>query len=622
MSDSTQLVPYFPLSDMWEGEKLTDRMTGMADRLSAVFINIENRLASNKVTEQTTPYEKLAKSLQTLNEFVIQPAVKSGNYFLETLDGMEKDAQSAQMLDMSVDKYQSIKYASEQSGGDRKTLEGSIKNLSTFWNANKAGEVLLNKMGVTTRGEDGSKRDNAEVFLQLAQSLGDMDKNEASLQAGLLGIDEGTLNAMQHGLAQYADDYQRLMQATDLNAEKSAGQSTQFMISWRRMSSVVDLFGKKLSGNLAQGLSDPVTNLTEKLLSKAPQIENVLGKAGAIAIWFGEVFTDALSGIIDLVTDVADWWDTLDGESQSFIATLTGLAGAWVVLNSAFIASPIGIILSLVAAIGLLYNDYQKWKSGSDSLIDWEKWEPAISAAADGIKSIAWVFQDVVKALGGWETVFKGFAAYVSVTWAAQMISAINRVIKALSGLDSNSTKNLPTKFIGKVGFAGAAAVALEPVIDKGLDWAFGNSDYYQRIRTAPTWKDFGRAVIGEGDAKWIDGKWIDNRGKGEEAQTDGWAQFSKRFPPSLDSFSHLAQPGVESIMLSGYGNNSDWRYATSAEVQANTSNTAVSSPTWNNNTSIVINSASDPFTTGAEVEQRQLNIYARQAQLVSGGVS
>ncbi|WP_435927460.1 hypothetical protein [Dryocola sp. BD613] len=528
---------------------------------------------------------------------MIQPAVKSGNYFLETLDGMEKDAQSAQMLDMSVDKYQSIKYASEQSGGDQKTLEGSIKNVSALWNTDKAGEVLLNKMGVTTRGEDGSKRDNAEVFLQLAQSLGGMDKNEASLQAGLLGIDEGTLNGMQHGLAQYADDYQRLMQATDLNAEKSADQSTQFMVSWRRMSSVVDLFGKKLSGNLAQGLSDPVTNLTEKLLSKAPQIENVLSKAGAIAIWFGEVFTDALSGIIDLVTDVADWWDTLDGESQSFIAALTGLAGAWLVLNSAFMASPIGIILSLVAAIGLLYNDYQKWKSGSDSLIDWGKWEPVITLASQAIGELA----NIVK------TLFSDFMALLGIDFSSWSISTL------FQGLIDNFNELGETlqkigKLLGALKEGNWAEVASigKDLITGGItntptEWLAQKGGDYIGKKATQAWDGFvGWATKGE-----------KKNTRREEGST------STLLPKIMDT---LAASDLSALLPGGAGFDNQ-RYAWSSDLMQ-TAPGNISSPTWNNKTDIAIYNARDPYATGEEVERRQLNVYARQAQQYSGGLT
>lgn len=50
----------------------------------------------------------------------------------------------------------------------------------------------------------------------------------------------------------------------------------------------------------------------------------------------------------------------------------------------------------------------------------------------------------------------------------------------------------------GPVGFAAGSAIAAEPWIDKGLNSVFGDSEYFQNIRTAPTWSAFGRALIGQ----------------------------------------------------------------------------------------------------------------------------
>lgn len=52
----------------------------------------------------------------------------------------------------------------------------------------------------------------------------------------------------------------------------------------------------------------------------------------------------------------------------------------------------------------------------------------------------------------------------------------------------------------GPVGFAAGSAIAAEPWIDKGLNSVFGESEYFQNIRTAPTWSAFGRALIGQPD--------------------------------------------------------------------------------------------------------------------------
>ncbi|MCT4701522.1 hypothetical protein MUA02_05815 [Enterobacteriaceae bacterium H20N1] len=597
MSDSTQLVPYASLPDIGKDEKFTGQMAGLADRLSAVFINIENKLASDKAPEQTTTYEKLANGLKRLNEVVVQPAAKLGNSFLATLAGMEKDAQSAQSLNVSVDKYQAIKYASEQSGGDQNAVEGSIKNVTALWQNDKDGEILLNNMGVATREDDGTKRDNGDVFLQLAESLGGMNKNDASLHAGLLGIDENTLNAMHRGLAQYVDDYQNLLQATDLNAKKSAGQSSQFMISWRQMSSVVDLFSKKLSGDLAEGLSNPITSLTEKLLSKAPQIENVLNKAGVAVIWFGEVFADALSGIIDLVTDVAGWWDTLDSESQTLIAALAGLVGAWLVLNSAFMASPIGIILSLVAAIGLLYNDYQKWKSGSDSLIDWGKWEPVITLASQTIGGLA----NIVKNL------FSSFMELLGIDFSSWSISTLFQgLLDNFNGLGETLQKI--GKLLGALKDGNWSEVANigKDLITGGLTntpagWIAQKGANYIENKATQAWSGF------------VD--WATNGEKKTTRREEG--NTSALLPKVMDN---LASPDTSALLPEGYGSDNQ-RYAWSSDLTQPASGN-VSSPTWNNKTDIAIYNARDPYAVGEEVERRQLNVYARQTQQYSGGLS
>lgn len=66
---------------------------------------------------------------------------------------------------------------------------------------------------------------------------------------------------------------------------------------------------------------------------------------------------------------------------------------------------------------------------------------------------------------------------------------------------------------VPQVALAAGTAYMTEPLLDNALNAAFGNFDYYQRLRTAQTWGDFGDALMGRGDAHWNAGKWIDRRG-------------------------------------------------------------------------------------------------------------
>ncbi|MFP1780330.1 lytic transglycosylase domain-containing protein [Lonsdalea quercina] len=129
--------------------------------------------------------------------------------------------------------------------------------------------------------------------------------------------------------------------------------------------------------------------------------------------------------------------------------------------------------------------------------------------------------------------------------WAGKFADSVGGTSNALSSLAAlyatlkiGGAKTL----VGKAGLAGAAAVASEPVVDYGLNQAFGKYDYFQAIRTANTWSDFGKALIGNnGGAKWIDGKWVDPRidnlgGKGKEDAPAQHAQSVKK--ESAESFS------------------------------------------------------------------------------------
>ncbi|WNJ80640.1 hypothetical protein RJE46_05215 [Cedecea neteri] len=614
MSASTQLVPYVPIPDFFYQEDLSSR-------INAAFGELDKTLKKGKEEAAKVDFEKFTKSFENFSSQVLSPLAKAGTWFEKRLSGIEKDAQSAQSLNADLETYKALQYGASQSGADIGALQKSIKNVSEYVNGDSLHESLLKSLGVKTHDDAGLKRDNADIFAQVARSLGAVNRDSADFYALNLGIDDDTLHAMQRGLGQFAEEYQDLSLRVGGSAEQSADQSEKFMQSWRKVGSVFDLLAAKSGGDLAEKLAEPVERLAEKMLVKAPQIERVLDKIGAVVEQFADIFVDALSGTIDWVTDVMAWWDRLDEGSQGLIGGLAGLTAAWLVLNSAFLASPVGIILSLAAAIGLLYNDYQKWKAGEESFVDWGEWGPVIENVVGGFRLIGQVINVAVSAVGGWETVFRALATYTAISWVTKMITAIGTVIQALRQLMGISAKAVPRSIIGRLGGVGAAAVMLEPIIDKGLNSVFGSYDYFQRIRTAPTFKDLGLALFGKGDAHWQDGKWVDNRLNNNEAQG--------KIKPSVDLGSYnpssllnnLSHPGIESLLLSGFGNDPGWRYATPSELGSNNVSN-VSSPIINHKVDIVVNGAGDPVAVANEIALRQTSAYSLATQMNMVGVT
>ncbi|WP_262365170.1 lytic transglycosylase domain-containing protein, partial [Enterobacter hormaechei] len=123
-----------------------------------------------------------------------------------------------------------------------------------------------------------------------------------------------------------------------------------------------------------------------------------------------------------------DWWKRLDDGSKNLLKIFGALLVAWRLLNSAFLKSPIGIITTLILAIGLLYDDYQTWKEGGKSLIDWSKWEPAIEKAK---KAILWLRDKLLglkDSVGGWQNSLEILATFIAGAWLSKITSAFAKL--------------------------------------------------------------------------------------------------------------------------------------------------------------------------------------------------
>lgn len=93
------------------------------------------------------------------------------------------------------------------------------------------------------------------------------------------------------------------------------------------------------------------------------------------------------------------WFKKLNPATQQLIALFSGLLVAWRLLNTAFMSSPLGMITTLIIALGLLLDDYQTWKEGGKSLIDWGKWKTEIDQAVKMIGDLKKTVTDLTKAL-------------------------------------------------------------------------------------------------------------------------------------------------------------------------------------------------------------------------------
>ncbi|AMG53772.1 hypothetical protein [Citrobacter amalonaticus] len=318
--------------------------------------------------------------------------------------GLDQLYWASQRTGATVQGIKSVGYAISQVGGSADAARGSLESLSRFMRNNPGAEGFLNRLGVQTRDASGKMRDMSSIFTGVGQKLSSMPYYRANQYAQMLGIDENTLMAMRRGVGQFSAQYSAMAKAIGFNATEAAVSSNRFMTSLRAFSEAAGMARDKIGATLAGGLVGSMDNLRKQLLDNWPRIEAVLTKVIKGILWAGDAITRVLWRAGGAVSDIIDWFKRLDPATQQLITLFGALLVAWRLLNSAFLASPVGIVMMLAGALVLLYDDYKTWKEGGDSLIDWEKWAPGINEALKNIKdlrdSISGLTDSLLKLLG------------------------------------------------------------------------------------------------------------------------------------------------------------------------------------------------------------------------------
>ncbi|MGM8792178.1 transglycosylase SLT domain-containing protein [Enterobacter chuandaensis] len=313
--------------------------------------------------------------------------------------GLDNLYWASQRTGATVQGIQSIGYAVSQVGGSVDAARTSLESLSRFVRNNPGAEGFLNRLGVQTRDASGNMRDMAAIFTGVGQKLSSMPYYRANQYAQMLGIDENTLMAMRRGVGSFSGQYSAMAKAIGFNADEAARSSNKFMTSLREFGAMAGMARDKIGSNLAGGLAGSLDTLRRHILDNFPRIEQTLTKAikGILALGdiIGRLFFRLIEGTSSLIT----WWQSLDKQTRELISLFGALTIALRILNSTFWMSPIGLITALAAGIALLWEDYQTWKEGGDSLIDWGKWKPEVDAALKMVRDLKGAVNELAKAL-------------------------------------------------------------------------------------------------------------------------------------------------------------------------------------------------------------------------------
>ncbi|MCR4234196.1 transglycosylase SLT domain-containing protein [Escherichia coli] len=374
-------------------------MSGNADTIKDFLVSLGFDIDQAGANKFEAVLKGVTANVLKVGAVVEGAALSIVGFTTQIANGLDKIYWASQRTGASVQGIKALGYAASQTGASAESAMSSLEGLAGFMRSNPGAEGFLNRLGVQTRDASGKMRDTAAIFTGVGQKLNNMPYYRAKQYAQMLGIDENTLMAMRRGMGQLSSEYALTAKRIGFNAESAAKQSNIFMTSMRNLTMTLGQAKDKIGSNLAGGLAGSIDNFRRQILDNWPKIEAVITKIIKGILWAGDAITRVLWRTGQAVEGVIAWFKKLNPATQQLIALFSGLLVAWRLLNTAFMSSPLGMITTLIIALGLLLDDYQTWKEGGKSLIDWGKWKTEIDQAVKMIGDLKKTVTDLTKAL-------------------------------------------------------------------------------------------------------------------------------------------------------------------------------------------------------------------------------
>jgi Cell Wall Hydrolase len=393
----------------------------------------------------------------------------------QTASELDKLYFSSQRIGASATNITAFGNAISQMGGNAESAIGTLESLAEKMRNSPGYEGMINSLGVNTKQANGEMRDRVDVMKDLSGVLAQMPAYQANAYANSLGIDQNTLLAMRDGkFVSNMEKYQKIQEQLGMNDDLTKS-GNDFMTEYRDLNMVTKTGFQVIVMQAGKALI-PILRLLNQLIQAGisafsqlnPEIKQMLGvglRFGMLALVFG--------GFIKTF-----------GMIFKFIPMIKSFIGVLKLFRLAFLASPIGIILALAAALALLYDDYKTWRDGGKSLFDWSKWTNGIDTIINKIKD----FLDVLDKIK--DKVINFVQKIIS-----DPVGAVQEVVETTKDVLSNVGNELANPTPDENGEVSAPRDA----IANGMDAGFGSVDK-------------GLAFFGDKDAQTR----VDQRERGE----------------------------------------------------------------------------------------------------------
>ena len=325
--------------------------------------------------------ESLGDKLEKLKgSFIAIGAVWAGSKILsivtDTADKFDELGRNAKAVGMTAEQLGSWQFAMEQAGADAEELQGSLETMADLVGQAQLGEgeglETFNKLGISVKDANGNLKGTDQLLTELTAKLGELDEATAIAYAGALGLQPqlmAGLRANSEELAKQRELYISTYAAAGVSINESAEQARAFKSALDMLTHTMDIITAAVGTRFFKIATQTFISLRAKITDNIGKITAILSGLMKVLMAVVKSFLAIGSTVLNVVSGVIDWWTRASTLFKGVVIGIGAITAAILVMNSAFMKSPLGRLITLAAIIGLLIDDFNVWKEGGDSLI-------------------------------------------------------------------------------------------------------------------------------------------------------------------------------------------------------------------------------------------------------------
>jgi hypothetical protein len=338
----------------------------MSETIKEYLVSIGFNVDEKSLSKFNNGLKSAAKSAAVIGTAAVAAAGIVTKVISDVAKSFDETRQLSQRVNATANEIKQLGYVASVSGSSIEAANRSFEGLNRT-----AGEAALNigrgatafkELGLSAKKQNGDLKTTGELMAEVGDKIKDLSSQEQVAVLTRLGIDPTLVKTLTGDIKGLKSEFNSLYKSVGINAEKAGEQSEAFNDSVTKLSFVFDTLKKSIALKFMPQIKVGIDSLRKFMVENAPKIIQAI---------ISGAFLKITGRIAQVAGVIISWFTKINDATDGWAGTILAAVAAWKMLNLAFLASPIGIILSLVAAIALLVDDFLTFKEGGQSLIDW-----------------------------------------------------------------------------------------------------------------------------------------------------------------------------------------------------------------------------------------------------------